>query len=52
MKRAGVLRPDGTLKRAVIRVRGVVMVRNGADVGYDDRVRTQDFAKLRYPVQQ
>nr|EJI98961.1 hypothetical protein JVH1_3387 [Rhodococcus sp. JVH1] len=34
MKRAGVLRPDGTPKRAVIRVKGGVVVRNGADEGY------------------
>ena len=49
MKRAGVLRPDGTPKKAVIRVRGGVMVRNGADEGYDYRVRTLDFANSDTP---
>ncbi|NHU43024.1 MULTISPECIES: hypothetical protein [Rhodococcus] len=49
MKRAGVLRPDGTPKRAVIRVKGGVMVRNGADEGYDYRVRTLDFANSDTP---
>ena len=49
MKRAGVLRPDGTPKKAVIRVKGGVMVRNGADEGYDYRVRTLDFANSDTP---
>jgi hypothetical protein len=49
MARAWVLRPDGTPKRAVIRVKGGVMVRNGADVGYDYRVRTLDFANSDTP---
>ncbi|MFE7421003.1 hypothetical protein [Rhodococcus sp. NPDC057529] len=49
MKRAGVLRPDGTPKRAIIRVTGGVTVRNGADEGYDYRVRTLDFANSDTP---
>ena len=50
MKRAGVLRPDGTPRRA-IRVRGGVLVRNGADEGYDDRACTHPrFRELGHPV--
>lgn len=53
MKRAGVLRPDGTPKKAVIRVKGGVMVRNGADEGYDYRIRTDPgLRELRHPVHQ
>ena len=49
MDRAGVLRPDGQPKKATIRVRGGVSVRNGSEEGYDYRVRTLDFANSDSP---
>lgn len=49
MKRAGILRPDGTPKKATIRVKGGVSVRNGSEEGYDYRVRTLDFANSDVP---
>ncbi|KJF19203.1 hypothetical protein EEB13_30740 [Rhodococcus sp. WS3] len=49
MTRAGVLRPDGTPKKATIRVKGGVSVRNGSEEGYDYRVRTLDFANSDVP---
>ncbi|MFF0284187.1 hypothetical protein ACFYSW_28165 [Rhodococcus aetherivorans] len=49
MRRAGVLRPDGTPKRATIRVKGRVGVRNGSEAGYDFRTRTMDFANSDVP---
>ncbi|WP_342661383.1 hypothetical protein Rruber_05143 (plasmid) [Rhodococcus ruber] len=49
MQRAGVLRPDGTPKRATIRVKGRVGVRNGSEAGYDFRTRTLDFANSDVP---
>ncbi|MFF0818058.1 hypothetical protein ACFYVR_23270 [Rhodococcus sp. NPDC003318] len=49
MRKAGVLRPDGTPKQAVIRVTGRVHVRNGDEVGYDYRTRTLDFANSDVP---
>ncbi|MFV9457687.1 hypothetical protein ACNJ7E_30150 [Rhodococcus sp. NM-2] len=49
MKRAGVLGPDGMPKKAVVRVKGGVEVRNGAGDGYDYRVRTLDFANSDTP---
>ncbi|BAH31524.1 hypothetical protein RER_08160 [Rhodococcus erythropolis PR4] len=49
MDRAGVLRPDGQPKKATIRVRGGVSVRNGSEESYDYRVRTLDFANSESP---
>lgn len=49
MKRAGVLRLDGTPKKATIRVQGGVSVRNASEEGYDYRVRTLDFANSDVP---
>ena len=49
MDRAGVLRPDGQPKKATIRVRVGVSVRNGSEEGYDYRVRTLDFANSDSP---
>ncbi|GAA4485937.1 hypothetical protein GCM10023094_41490 [Rhodococcus olei] len=49
MRKAGVLRPDGTPKRATIRVTGRVHVRNGDETGYDYRTRTLDFANSDTP---
>ncbi|MGC0367326.1 transcriptional regulator with XRE-family HTH domain [Rhodococcus sp. 27YEA15] len=49
MRRAGVLRADGTPKRATIRVKGGVSVRNGSEDGYDYRVRTLNFANSDSP---
>jgi hypothetical protein len=49
MRKAGVLNPDGTAKRAVIRVTGRVHVRSGDEAGYDYRTRTLDFANSDNP---
>ncbi|MCK8675309.1 hypothetical protein ACWDUD_28830 [Rhodococcus sp. NPDC003382] len=49
MRKAGVLRPDGTPKVATIRVTGRVHVRNGDEVGYDYRTRTLDFGNSDVP---
>ncbi|MDH6285032.1 hypothetical protein [Prescottella agglutinans] len=49
MQKAGVLKPDGTAKRAVIRVTGRVHVRSGDEAGYDYRTRTLDFANSDTP---
>ena len=49
MRKAGVLKPDGTPKVATIRVTGRVHVRNGDEVGYDYRTRTLDFGNSDVP---
>jgi len=49
MRRAGVLRPDGSPKVATIRVTGRVHVRNGDEAGYDYRTRTLDFGNSDIP---
>ncbi|NKT14143.1 hypothetical protein GS979_06705 [Rhodococcus hoagii] len=49
MQKAGVLKPDGTAKRAVIQVTGRVHVRSGDEAGYDYRTRTLDFANSDIP---
>ena len=49
MRKAGVLRSDGTTKRAVIQVTGRVHVRSGDEAGYDYRTRTLDFANSDTP---
>lgn len=49
MKKAGILRPDGTPKRAIIRIHGRVGVRSGSEDGYDFRTRTMDFAASDTP---
>lgn len=49
LQKAGVLKPDGTPKRAIIRVSGRVGVRNGDTAGYDFRTRTLDFANSDTP---
>ncbi|WP_137725619.1 hypothetical protein [Prescottella subtropica] len=49
MKTAGVLNTDGTPKKAVIQVKGLVHVRAGDTEGYDYRTRTLDFANSDTP---
>ena len=49
MRKAGVLKPDGTPKVATIRVTGRVHVRNGDETGYDYRTRTLDFGNSDTP---
>ncbi|WP_458682516.1 hypothetical protein [Prescottella equi] len=49
MQKAGVLKPDGTAKRAIIQVTGRVHVRSGDEIGYDYRTRTLDFANSDTP---
>lgn len=49
MQKAGVLKPDGTSKRAIIQVTGRVHVRSGDETGYDYRTRTLDFANSDIP---
>lgn len=49
MRKAGVLKPDGTPRVATIRVTGRVHVRNGDTAGYDYRTRTLDFGNSDVP---
>lgn len=49
MKKAGVIKPDGSTKIATIQITGRVHVRNGNEEGYDFRTRTMDFANSDTP---